>query len=167
MKLTKQQLKKFNIGYTGSNFEAHFMGMEFTLPKKPKLTFKVLEKPMTVQAILSKLKPEETTLGEFLWAIKNHKKILDDKNHISNIFYIRDKQNTLWAVFAFFYAGSGYWYANAFSVEDPDAWDAGHRMVSGKFGSELGNSDSRHLESARKIIAGIENQLAELKRLIK
>lgn len=167
MKLTKQQLKKFNIGYTGSNFEAHFMGMEFTLPKKPKLTFKVLEKPMTDQAILSELKPEETTLGEFLWAIKNHKKILDDKNYISNIFYIRDKQNTLWAVDAFFRAGNGYWDADASSVGGPDEWPAGYRVVSGKFGSELGGSDSRHLETAGKIIANIENQLAELKRLIK
>ncbi len=51
-------------------------------------------------------------------------------NSWSNIFYIRDRNNKLWAVDCGWNAGSRCWRVRAFPVTVPSTWDADNRVVS-------------------------------------
>jgi hypothetical protein len=54
-------------------------------------------------------------------------------NGLANIFYIRAKDRSLWAVYAHWFLGREGWYLNAYSVENPfrqNQWHAGRRVVS-------------------------------------
>lgn len=76
---------------------------------------------------------EETTLSQF-WAM------LEKQGHgqagelltngYANIFYIRDAENTLWAVRAYWDADRGGWDVHARSVTRPPWWHAEDRVVS-------------------------------------
>lgn len=76
---------------------------------------------------------EETTLSQF-WAMLERQghgqagELLT--NGYANIFYIRDAEDTLWAVHALWHAGSGGWDVGALSVAGPGGWRAGSRVVS-------------------------------------
>lgn len=54
-------------------------------------------------------------------------------NGSANIFYLRAKDGSLWAVYAHWFVGREGWYVNAYSVENPDrqnGWDSGRQIVS-------------------------------------
>lgn len=126
---------KHNIGYVGSEFSNNFYDMEFE-KTKPKLKTKILEKNMLDKDILAELKPQETTLGDFMHALDNPKDCEMLKNDYANIFYIRDSKDILWAVDACWHGAYRGWRVNANSVVNPYEWDAGHQVVSHGFGPE-------------------------------
>jgi len=130
---------KNDIGWMGSNFKEHFSEMEVVLPKEATFTIKKLERGMTDKEILAELKPNECTLGDLAYAMKND--LLDKENYNANIFYIRDKSNTLWAVDAYWLSVLRYWLVLAASVADPRDWRAGYQVVS-RDSLKLGDSDS-------------------------
>ena len=155
----KIQINKNNIKYLGDKFKAHF-SYDFTVPKKLKLTHKVLEKSMLDKEILEEFKPKESTLGEFAWALKNEKAML--KNGWSNIFYIRDKDNNLWAVRACWNDFGGGWLVDAASVSGPVEWLAGRQVVSQRFNVSSDKLDSRIIE----ILDSVDELTKELRTLI-
>lgn len=131
--LTEETLKSnYNVGWIGDNFKEHFLGMEFEhTPSEFEVT--KLKKSMSEDQITKEIKPKEVTLGQLLWFLDNAEKVTPDaKDGYINLFRMRDRDGALWAVFADFDAGGGYWYADADSVGGPDEWRAGGRVVSGK-----------------------------------
>lgn len=146
---------KNNIAYVWSDFADHFNHMEFE-KTETKLVSKVLKKSMTDKAILSELNPAECTLGDLLYALNNEVGML--KNGYANIFYIRDADNTLWAVFVV-WDGDG-WHVNADSVGSPYEWDADYRV----FGR--GFSDSMSFETLRPLRPLVLGHLAAIEKLI-
>lgn len=145
------------IGWIGSNFKEHFGSMEFE-EVEAKLETHTLEKPMLDKDILAEFKPQEATLGELLWAIQNPKGLLLE-NGYANIFYIRDKDNVLWAVRAHWHSGFREWFVNAYSVSYPSGWFDVNQVVSRKFGLAVGplESWSLELEILEKRIKRLEN----------
>ena len=137
---------KNKIGYIGANFQTHFGEMEVKIPKKSELEAKTLKKSMTDQEILKEFQPIEVTLGEFAWALKNEKKTL--KNSYANIFYIRDKNNILWAVCVGWSDFDRCWLVGANSVDDPRRWDA-DRLDLYRLG-EILDEKYLHTEAAKK-----------------
>ena len=135
------QVGKNKILYVGDSFKKHFCSIDVKIPKKLKLKSKILEKWMLDQDILNHLKPKESNLGELAWALKNESRML--KNGYANIFYVRDKKNTLWAVNAGW--SSDGWSVYAYSVTDPYGWDDGSQVFSQVF-SVLKTLDSGDLE---------------------
>lgn len=128
-----------NAYFLGDNFKKYFGDIEFKIPKRLKLQSRILERSMLDREILDEFKPQESNLGELAWAIQNSQKANLVENGYANIFYIRDKNNTLWAVVALWYVGDG-WYFEAYSVEDPGRWDEGCQVLSQAFGKlESGN----------------------------
>ena len=157
----KIELYKNNIKYIGDNFKTHF-SYGFKVPKKLKLEHKILDKNMLDKEILEQWKPQESTLGELVWALENYEAIL--KNGNANIFYIRDKDLRLWAVSAGWGSVHGGWSVYAISVGYPGPWSAGSQVVSRKFSSSvLGPLDSGDLESR---IKELEDKVAKLLKVI-
>ncbi len=112
----------------GSNFQEWFEGMEVKIPKKLELYGRTLEKDMLDEEILKEWRPSKMTLGELAYALKNEVGLL--KNGYGNIFYIKDKDDTLRAVRAYWSAGSGGWFVSARSVTLSYGWGAGDQVVS-------------------------------------
>lgn len=129
---TKNYFKegKNDIYWVGSNFQEHFGDMDFVEVAETTLQTKTLEKDMLDKEILEQWKPEECRLGDVAYALKNWEKVGLLRNYYANIFYIRDKDNTLWAVFAFWFAARGGWHVDARSVGYPFRWDARDQVVS-------------------------------------
>ena len=123
----KIELYKNNIKYIGDNFKTHF-SYDFKVPKKLKLEHKILDKNMLDKEILEQWKPQESTLGELVWALENYEAIL--KNGNANIFYIRDKDLRLWAVYARWFSVDGGWDVYTRSVVDPRRWRAADQVLS-------------------------------------
>lgn len=130
---------KNNIGWIGLNFQENFGNSSFTIPQELKLESRKLERAMLDKEILDEFKPEESTLGELAYAIKNDLLV---KDGYSNIFYIKDDKGVLWAVRARWGDVGRAWVVEAYSVEDPVRWISGRHALSRKFGSRsLGNSE--------------------------
>ena len=108
--------------YQSSSFKVWFGNMEYE-EKKSKLYSKVLEKKMLDREILSELKPTELTIGEIFNHLENHG---NQNNYM--IFYCRDKNDMLRAVYV--YWDDDGWYVNANSVEYPLRWDDGNQVFS-------------------------------------
>lgn len=108
--------------YQGQNFQKLFGDMKY-INKVSKLYSKVLEKSMLDSEILSEFKPTELTLGEVFNYLKNIK-----DNYTSMIFYCRDRDGILRAVFVF-WNGVG-WFVGADSVGDPLRWFGGNQVFS-------------------------------------
>jgi hypothetical protein len=73
----------------------------------------------------------ETTLTEMFSLMEKQKNGEDGvllNNGYANIFYIRDQNGVLRAVFVH-WSGGG-WHVSAGSVEDPDGWDDGYQVFS-------------------------------------
>lgn len=122
---------KHSIGWIGPNFQEHFGDMDFK-KTKPKLQVKVLERDMTDREIIAEWKPQESTLGDLLFALDND---ILSKNGYANIFHIRDKKGTLWAVIVRWDSGSREWGVGAGSVDSSRPWRRGDRVLSQVFGS--------------------------------
>lgn len=156
----KIELNKNNIKYLGSDFQGHFSDTEFKVPKKLKLQHKVLNKYTLDEEILKEFKPQESTLGELIWALNNYKGLI--KNGWPNIFYIRDKDNVLWAVGASWGSFLGGWSLSACSVTRRVGWDEGDQVVSQNFNVSSNKSGSRIIE----ILDDLDKLAKELRTLV-
>lgn len=114
------------ISYLSDNFKEHFGNMEVGVETTPSqvLMYK-LPRAMLDEDILKELEPEEVTLGFMLYAFKTLNKSL------WYIFYIRDAENTLWAVNA--YWDDHGWHVGANPVSHPYEWLVGDHVVSSRF----------------------------------
>ena len=109
--------------YQSPSFIEWFGDMEYE-EKVSKLYSKSLERNMSDNEILSKLKPTELTLGEVFDYLKNKA----DKKNSQFIFYCRNIAGMLRAVHVDWYDDG--WYVYADSVEDPSGWDGGYQVFS-------------------------------------
>lgn len=131
--LTDNVLKEANI-YGWDNFKERFLGKKCPGAKTATLAVHRLEKDSLDQPILAELGDcAETTMDHFVWLVTQQSKGQDGvllTNSRANIFYIRDDENVLWAVYARWYSDDRYWGVGASSVEDPYGWDAGSQVIS-------------------------------------
>ena len=130
----KASLKEANIGWTGDNFDQHFLGkVEENIPDDT-LAVHHLKKRSLDAPIRKELgrNREEITLAHFFELLKKQSK--GEIGHLlvndANIAYIRDKNKTLWAVRAFWDSVGRCWDVDADSVEAPHVWRGGLRVVS-------------------------------------
>ena len=153
MRLTKGN---FNISYIGSNFEDNFGNIEVK-PKKIELIFKTLGKDMLDKEILEEFKPEEITLDELAYVIKNN--LLDKNGYF--ICYVRDTTGVLWAVECRWNVDG--WVVGADSVEDPGRWDADNRVFSRNFS---GTKKLESFESLTLRLSNLESDMDKIKKII-
>ena len=131
----KTSLKEANVGYPGSNFDQFFLGKVEENVEDTTVAIHCLQKASVDAPIRRELgqQCEEITLTHFFGLLKKQSKGQEGAllvNGYANIAYIKDKDGNLWAVRALFYSGYRDWDVNAYSVEHPDAWHAGNRVVS-------------------------------------
>ena len=129
-----------DIAYLSKNFERWFdlAGVE---PKKAKLTSTVLPRSMNSKEILNELKPSELTLTDVAYAIQN---ILDKTDWA--IFYVRDKENVLRAVYVYWRSGRGGWLVDADGVGDSGWWGVGYQVFSRNSFGRPDSSDTSVLD---------------------
>lgn len=116
---------KNKIVWIGSNFQEWFGGVK-AKPKKVKLFTKILPRSMNDQEILSEFKPQECSLDDVAYAMENSKKML--RNSYANIFYIKDQNGVLRAVYA--YWDDDGWGVFAIPVGHPGRWFRGSQVFS-------------------------------------
>lgn len=126
---------KNDIVWIGNSFKEHFGDVDFTIPQKLDLKIRKLESYMNDKEILAEFKPMESNLGEIAYALKND---ILSKDGYANIFYVRDKDNVLWAVYARWYSGTRDWRVDDGSVEDWRDWCDGSQVVSRSFSESSG-----------------------------
>lgn len=131
----KVSLKEANIGWTGNNFDTHFLGKTEENVADATLVVHRLEKRSLDANICNELgqEREEVSIAHFFDLLKKQSK--GEKGHLlvngyANIAYIHDKNGNLWAVCAYWYFDDRYWDVDAFSVEDPNVWVGGDQVVS-------------------------------------
>lgn len=123
MKITT---KLKDISYTNSNFDEWFGDMEFPeVSDMTPLTSKILPRSMNDSEILAELKPQEVTLSDMYFTLQSL-----DKS-VWALFYIKDKDGVLRAVYVYWYGDGWYLYAN--SVLHPCEWHAGYQVFSRNF----------------------------------
>lgn len=119
--------------YMGDNFKKFFLPkIESNVPATEIRVHKLFRKSrdLGIRAEIGEGK-EETTLGQLWEMLKLQGNGQDGvllTNGWANIFYIRDINGNLWAVYAHWY-GVG-WDLNADSVESPSGWRAGGQVCS-------------------------------------
>jgi hypothetical protein len=122
------------IYYLGDNFEKHFGRKEEGASEAVEIkVYKLLEWSLDAPIITELADKCEITLGQFFSLLSKQGKgesgpLLTDG--WANIAYIRDDEGILWAVDAFWRADRGGWIVGAHSVERPDRWYDGRRVLS-------------------------------------
>ena len=123
--------------FLGDNFRSWFLEGDGkvedahadTVLRSHKLSKNSVDGPIIVE--LGGEKVAETTLTEMFALLKNQangQKGVLLTNGYANIFYVRDQNNVLRAVYAFWYGGG--WNVNASGVSYPVAWIAGNQVFS-------------------------------------
>jgi hypothetical protein len=119
----KAALKKANIGWTGSNFDQHFLGMNEKNVDGANLAVHKLERNSLDSPIRTELGERERTaiawMIQLIEAQKNGEKGVLLTNGCANIFYIVGKDGNVWAVDAYWDSCSHYWRVGAGSVAYP------------------------------------------------
>ena len=110
----------------GFNFKAQFLGLEIGITELVELTVHELTESSLDAPILAELggkaELEVSQFRAFLAANRGSSEWF--------IFYLRGRDGNLWAVDAYWVAGSGGWSVDARSVGGPDGWGVGGRGVS-------------------------------------
>lgn len=134
-KLDTGRKAKVKIAFLWDNFSKHFLpkteeGVAQGEIKVYKLLQSSLDAPIMTE--LGNPRSYSTTLAD-MWAMLEKQPNGEDGvllvNGYANILYIYDTEGNLWAVSAFWLAGSG-WSVGAYSVGDPPRWRDGDRVVS-------------------------------------
>jgi len=133
------EVKGVKIGWLGDNFKENFLsgkGKIETAVTEAILRVHKLIKASVDTPIIAELSGEEvaeTTLAQ-MWQMLAKQGHGEDgpllTNGYWNIFYVRDAKGTLWAVSADWYSGFHYWSVEAYSVTDPNTWNAEGQVVS-------------------------------------
>lgn len=135
---------QYDISWISSEFQEVFGDVKVS-PKRVKFQARTLEKKMTDSQIISEWKPTEATLDEVVYALDKKDGLL--MNSYTNIFYVRDSKNTLWAVGAHWYPFCGGWIVLVLSVARAIEWRAGTQVLSKVFGtSDFGKLETLGLE---------------------
>ena len=127
---------KVKIGCLGDNFTKHFLPkVERDVPATELAVYTLAKASLDIPILAELGDKAETTLAH-LWQLLqkqgNGQAGTLLTNGYANIFYIRDSDGTLWAVCADWDASCGGWDVEAGSVDGPDGWSAGLRVVSRK-----------------------------------
>jgi len=126
---------RVKVAFIWEGFSTNFLYKVEEAVEATTLAVHKLEKNLLDKEIRAELgeNKEETTLSQF-WALlekQGHGQEGDLLvNGYANIFYIRDTQGRLWAVYTYWRAGRGGWRVGADSVSRPDRWYAGRQVVS-------------------------------------
>jgi hypothetical protein len=129
-----KKLRKTRKVYTGSNFEERFFNKTVDPIDKSTLRYHKLLNGSVDKYILAELggnEKAETILAEMFASIELQPNGEDGAlltNGYANIFYIRDDNGVLWAVYCRWRDGG--WRVLAYSVEFPNEWDAGNQVFS-------------------------------------
>lgn len=127
------------IGWHGDNFKKHFLnGVGKNEIDVPEVQLRVhkLRKGSVDGPIIKELGGEEiveTNLATMFEAMKKQGSGQAGDllvNGYANIFYIRDDNGTLWAVFCRWYSDYRYWLVEAFPVTSPNDWVADYQVFS-------------------------------------
>ena len=131
--VAKDHLTDTNVGWTGGNFKAHFLDKVEENVGDANVAVQCLEQSSLDAPILAELgERAEIKLAHLFNLLTKQSNGQEGTllvNGYANIAYIRDAEGTLWAVDAGWDSGSGDWYVEAYSVEDPDRWDAGRQIL--------------------------------------
>lgn len=121
--------------YPWDNFKANFLGKVEENVADAVLTVHRLKKRSLDAQIRKEIgqEREEITLTHFFDLLRKQSK--GEKGHLlvngyANIAYIRDVNDTLWAVCASWFSDYRDWRVNASSVVNPGGWGDGHQVVS-------------------------------------
>jgi len=132
--VAKDHLKAANVGWTGDNFKRLFLNNVEENVHEAKLTVSRLERASLDASILTELGDKaEVKLSCLFDLLKKQSKGEDGvllANGYANIFYIRDADGNLWAVYADWDSGDHCWGVEAYSVESPFGWRDGDHVFS-------------------------------------
>lgn len=134
--VARDHIKSANIGWMGSNFKKLFLDKIEEKVSAGELVISELKKDSLGAPIMSELGDKvETKLFHLIELIErqsNGQKETLLVNGYANVAYIKDDEGIFWAVCASWSDYYRYWDVEAFSVEDPDRWDAGGQVLSCK-----------------------------------
>ena len=129
---------KVKISYLGNNFTEWFLsgsGKTENPINEQTLRYHKLRQSSVDGPIIAELggvEKSETTLSEMFALMEKQGKgeagVLLNNNGYANIFYVRDQNGVLRAVYVF-WRGDG-WNVSAFSVENPGRWGGGGQVFS-------------------------------------
>lgn len=123
------------IYYLGDNFKKRFGRKEEGASEAAEIKVHKLTESSLDAPIITELADKcEITLGQFFALLSKQGKgevgPLLTNGYYANIAYIRDDEGILWAVRAHWNADNGGWRVGAYSVEYPDRWNDGVRVLS-------------------------------------
>ena len=126
--------KKVKFWYFGENFVKHFLGKIEEVVPVGNIAIHRLEKASRDPEIMVELGSEKRVikLAHFCQLIEAQGQGQEGPllvNGWANIAYIEDDEGIVWAVYAYWNAGLG-WGVDAFSVENPNGWNAGRQVLS-------------------------------------
>ncbi|MFC1656939.1 hypothetical protein ACFL14_03205 [Patescibacteria group bacterium] len=126
------------IGWISDNFRNLFLQGEGKIEENipaGKLQLNKLKRASVDGPIIAELGGEtlvETTLAEMFYAMKlqgRGQKGALLTNGYANIFYVRDTEGNLWAVYGDWRSGYECWHVSAYSITDPARGDADDQVL--------------------------------------
>lgn len=132
--IAKDYLEAANIGWTNESFKHFFLDKVEKNVEAANLAVHRLQKASLDAPILDELGDRaEISLVRFFELLKKQARDQSGPlltNGYANIAYIRDSEENLWAVNAYWFDVDRAWYVYADSVEGPLSWLAGRRVLS-------------------------------------
>lgn len=123
---SEEYFKEAGVVWTGSNFQAQFLGLEVPATEEAELDVRKLEEDSFNEPILEvlgdKAEISPSQLRAFLAANRESPEWF--------VFYLHGKDGNLWAVRALWGGAEGGWRVGADSVDGPRRRDVGDRVVS-------------------------------------
>ena len=127
-------LKEANVGWTGDNFKRLFLDKIGENVPEANLAVSRLEEASLDAPILKELGDRaEVSLAHMFDLLKRQAHGEEGillTNGYANIFYVHDRNNTLWAVSARWDSARRDWYVEAHSIKNPNGWSDGHLVFS-------------------------------------
>lgn len=123
---SEEYLKEARVTWMGNNFEIQFLGLEVAeVPEMDLAVHKLMTGSLDLLVLAELGSKAETAVSQFYAFLA--------ANRGSSewfICYLKGKDGNLWAVYAGWDTGHGGWGVEAYSVERPDGWSAGGRILS-------------------------------------
>ena len=128
---------KVKIAFIWDAFATHFLPkVEQRIPSAEVRVYKLTNGSVDAEIISELGETHEIYLADLHAMLERQPNGEDGPlltNGLANIFYVRAKDGSLWAVYVHWFLGSDGWYVNAYSVENPfrqNRWDGGRQIVS-------------------------------------
>ena len=127
-------LKEANVGWTGSAFDRLFRhNVEEGVPESELVASQLKGASLDVPILTELGDKAEIPLAHMFHLLRQQAHREEGillTNGYANIFYVRDRNGTLWAVSAFWFSVYRYWNVEAYSVGSPDRWSGGYQVFS-------------------------------------